>query len=262
MNQHGAARLQRQIFPVRRLVTSRVASHRPFARRDAERLRFVCGGGFARAADNPGVRLEPNFIGEQQAGLLIAEARETSRAFGYEYDGDRRAHTLGANGKVTSTADLVNNIRVTGRPEKSGQLIPPWGYGNSFEEGALPPGILTLVHRIRGCGLYMLGPLRDVTINQRTHSFFQLDPHVDPIDDGPDVFVLNLLSSVVITFSPTSTILEARGQTRRRESTEVGLRSWSDLDIDALVQPNTLLHFCGDARLTWNHAIRAGVQVD
>lgn len=42
----------------------------------------------------------------------------------------------------------------------------------------------------------------------------------------------------------------------------MGLRSWSDADIDVLVQPRTLLHFTGAARDGWSHAIRAGVAVD
>jgi hypothetical protein len=58
-------------------------------------------------------------------------------------------------------------------------------------------------------------------------------------------------------------MLSTRGAgTRRREPSEVGLRSWSDYDIDAICQPRTLLHFSGDARSSWMHAIRPGVQVD
>ena len=32
-------------------------------------------------------------------------------------------------------------------------------------------------------------------------------------------------------------------------------------DIDVLAQPGTLLHFSGDARTSWMHAIRSGVTV-
>jgi len=42
----------------------------------------------------------------------------------------------------------------------------------------------------------------------------------------------------------------------------VGLRSYSDHDIDAIFQPRTLLHFADDARYSWLHAIRPGVQAD
>jgi hypothetical protein len=35
-----------------------------------------------------------------------------------------------------------------------------------------------------------------------TFSFFKLDPHLDPQDDGQSVFVFNLLSHVVFTFVP------------------------------------------------------------
>mmetsp|Transcript_21052 Transcript_21052/g.57796 ORF Transcript_21052/g.57796 Transcript_21052/m.57796 type:complete len:140 (+) Transcript_21052:749-1168(+) len=82
-------------------------------------------------------------------------------------------------------------------------------------------------------------------------------------DDGPHVFVLSLLSSVVTTFSPSEAMLTASGMgPRRRKASDVGLRSWSDQDIDAICLPRTLLHFSGDARSSWMHAIRPGVHVD
>lgn len=63
------------------------------------------------------------------------------------------------------------------------------------------------------------------------------------------------------TFTPSDALLQDRGLERRRDPHEVGLRSWSDMDIDVLVQPRTLLHFSGDARYEWQHAIRAGLEV-
>ena len=39
--------------------------------------------------------------------------------------------------------------------------------------------------------------------------YLQLDPHLDPRLDGPHVFVLGLLSSVVTTFSPSDALLGA-----------------------------------------------------
>eukprot|EP00966_Prymnesium_polylepis_P254194 5874484-Prymnesium_polylepis.1 len=59
----------------------------------------------------------------------------------------------------------------------------------------------------------------------------------------------------------TDEVLGQMGLERRKLAQEVGLRSWTDADIDVLVQPGTLLHFSGAARSTWMHAIRAGVAV-
>jgi hypothetical protein len=91
----------------------------------------------------------------------------------------------------------------------------------------------------------------------------RLDPHLDPASDGPDVFILGLQSSVVLTFTPPdSELAQMDRPARRREPREVGLRSWSDADVDVLFQPRSLVHFSGPARTTWMHAIRAGVAVD
>eukprot|EP00310_Coccolithus_braarudii_P024740 CAMPEP_0183358032 /NCGR_PEP_ID=MMETSP0164_2-20130417/48008_1 /TAXON_ID=221442 /ORGANISM="Coccolithus pelagicus ssp braarudi, Strain PLY182g" /LENGTH=294 /DNA_ID=CAMNT_0025531825 /DNA_START=1 /DNA_END=885 /DNA_ORIENTATION=+ len=252
----------RRLKPHIAVSSARLASHRPYLRRDAERLRCVRDGSFVRATTNPGIRIEPEFVCERSAAELVQEARRVAEQYGYAYDGDTRAHVLGADGNVEHTAELVNNVRVTGRPEKPGeQRLPPWGYGDDMVEDALPPAIARLVARVRGCGAFSVGALRDVTMNLRAHSYFQLDPHLDPEADGPDVFVLSLLSSAVTTFTPTAEACISLGVERRSSPHEIGLASWTDADVDALVQPRTLLHFHGDARYEWSHAIRAGVQV-
>ena len=244
---------------------SAARAHRPILRRDVERMRRCVDGAFVMPPDNPGCRVEPEFLDEAAAEQLRSALRTCTDQFGYPYDGDARAHTLSASGDVEQTFDgVVNNVRVTGRLERPDvQRLPPWGYGDELRREALPPALDALASRIQSCGAFAVGPLRDVTINARSKSFFQLDPHVDPAADGPDVFILGLESSVVLTFTPPDELLEARGlPPRRREPQAVGTSSWSDLDIDVLVQPRSLVHFTADARSSWMHAIRAGVSVD
>lgn len=157
-------------------------------------------------------------------------------------------------------------MRVTGRPERPDlpHTVPPWGYGDHFDASALPPALAALAQKVADCGHFRVGRPRDVTINIRDNSFFQLDPHVDPAGDGPDVFILGLESSVVLTFTPPEEALRAMGvpAARRRDPHDVGLRSWTDRDVDVLFMPRTLVHFTQAARSPWMHAIRAGVQVD
>lgn len=158
---------------------SAVGQHRPFLRRDAERLRCVGNGAFVLGSTNPGIRIEPDFISEAEAEALLDAVSGAASRYGYQYDGDTRAHTLGETGEIESTSDLVNNVRVTGRLERPElQRLPPWGYGDDFCESELPAAFAQLVARVRHCGGFHLGPLRDVTINGREHSYFQLDPHV------------------------------------------------------------------------------------
>ncbi|KAL1519539.1 hypothetical protein AB1Y20_023054 [Prymnesium parvum] len=246
---------------VRRLCQAAVG-RRKFARRDSERLRHTSNGAFVLPADNPGIRVEPNFVTEDEEAVLTQVCEESAALYGYAYDGDTRTHTLTKEGVIETSSNLVNNLRVTGRLERAdlSQRLPPWGYGEMFSESSLPPPFFGLASRVRHVCPY-LGPLRDVTINGREKGFFQLDPHVDPEADGPDVFILSLLSSVVVTFTPTVEVLDRMGLQRRTLPQDIGLRSWSDADIDVLAQPRTLLHFRGAARNTWMHAIRAGVAI-
>jgi hypothetical protein len=242
--------------------------HRPIAKADVERMRWTEGGAFVMPRQNPGIRVEPDFVTAEEEASLVCEMESASASHGYQYDGDQRVHTLGRDGGIESTmARVVNNTRVTGRLERpyaDGTATPPsWGYGDAFDRSAVPPTMLSLAERIVSCGHYDVGPLRDITINGRSNSFFQLDPHVDPAADGMDVFILSALSSCVLTFSPPDEVLARLGGERRpRDGNEIGLKSWTSRDIDVLVQPRTLLHFTGAARFEWQHAIRAGVQVD
>ena len=238
----------------------RPLAHRAIAKRDVEHSRWAVDGKFVMPKDNIGVRVEPDFVTEAEAAAIGAEILAAGDAYGYPYDGDTRTHLLDDKGKVAKTEHRVNNIRVTGRSEKPDvQKIPPWNYGDEFDTASLSPALAQLAEKIATCGHFAVGPARDATINIRENSFFQLDPHVDPADDGPDVFILGLESSVVLTFTPPEDLLPVP---RRRDPREVGLRSWSDRDIDVLVRPRTLVHFTGLARSTWMHAIRAGVEVD
>lgn len=239
--------------------------HRPMGRADAERLRWTVNGKFVPSRLNPGIRVEPDFVTEAEAAALVSELEEAASTFGYPYDGDARAHLLAhdGSGEVETTIDnVVNNVRVTGRVERPDvQKLPKWGYGDGFDKSALPPTMAMLAERIATCGNFRVGKPRDVTINSREHSFFQLDPHVDPESDGPDVFILGLESSVVLTFTPPEEALPAELRPRRKDPQEVGMKSWTDRDIDAIVLPRTLVHFTGDARSSWMHAIRSGVHV-
>ena len=247
--------------------SARPSAHRAIAKGDVEHMRWAGDGGWVMPKDNPGVRVEPNFVTEAEAAAIAAEVEAAAERYGYPYEGDTRAHLLSSgSGDVETTLDgVVNNMRVTGRAERPDlpHTVPPWGYGDAFDASALPPALAALAAKVATCGAFCVGPARDLTINIRDNSFFQLDPHVDPMDDGPDVFILGLQSSVVLTFTPPDDVLSAMGQpARRRDPREVGLSSWSTRDVDVLMQPRSLVHFTGAARAPWMHAIRAGVQVD
>ena len=256
----------RRLFGPRSKEVVSALRHRPVRKHDCERLRWTDDGSFVLPRYNPGLRVEPDFVSVEESELLAGEIRDAAREYGYEFDGDSRAAILDVDGSVDSMKEgVVNNVRVTGRLERPDlpQRLPPWGHGDAFDAAALPPALGRLVSTISNCGHFAVGAPRDLTINVRDHSFFQLDPHLDPESDGPDVFILGLESSAVLTFTPPDQVLAAANAAPRRVDPHgVGMRSWTDLDVDALVQPRTLLHFTGDARYTWKHAIRAGVQVD
>lgn len=92
-------------------------------------------------------------------------------------------------------------MRVTGRPE-SGAPVAPWGYGDDFDVSKVPEQLRFLMDQIGESPLWAVGNPRDITINKRENGFFKLDPHTDPVADGGNVFIVNLLSNSVITFVP------------------------------------------------------------
>ena len=97
---------------------------------------------------------------------MLTVCEQSAELYGYPYDGETRTHTISVDGNIESSSDLVNNVRVTGRLERPDlpQRIPPWGYGDEFNEAALPSTLASLAARVRYFNPY-LGPLRDVTMN-------------------------------------------------------------------------------------------------
>jgi len=151
--------------------------------------------------------------------------------------------------------------RITGRAESASvQKVPPWSYGATLDTSKLPPVLARIVERIARLESYPLGPLRDVTINYRTSSVCRLDPHIDPLGDGPNCFVLTLLSGTVLTFSPVSAM---RKSTKRAIDPSIfGMQSFTDEDVDCLSRRRGLCHFAGNARYHWAHAIRPGLVLE
>jgi hypothetical protein len=103
--------------------------------------------------------------------------------------------------------------------------------------------------------LFSVGRPRTLSINKRRNSFFKLDPHINDRDDGENIFILNLNSNVVYTFTPP-------GDFQRKDPVKIATLSWSDHDIDVLLRHRTLLLTSGSSRREWRHAVRAGVQVE
>ena len=160
-------------------VAAKLSTHRPFLKRDTERLRWTGNGSFVLPVDNPGIRVEPNFISVEEEARIVHEAEQVIKHHGYAYGGDTRAHALGRDGCIEATMeDVVNNVRVTGRMERpdlvnAGQLeMPPWGYGEDFDSAAMPQCIGFIASRIANCGHFHVGAPRDLTINGREQSFF------------------------------------------------------------------------------------------
>lgn len=288
-----AAVLSRRVLSLRspawRPAARAFSLQRPVSALDVEACRRVLTGKNIRAADNPGIRLESRFVSQDFANELETELRGLEKEWGFStaghgldivtLDGGSRIKEPGGTSSLKQYGEFTS-MRITGR-EEGQERAAPWGYGDQFDEGKLPGGITKLVSDIRKLSDtgYKLESVRDVTINYRGNSFFRLDPHVDPSDDGPTVFILGLLSDVVLTFVPPDV-------ERRQDPVEVGQNSWTDKDIDVLVrfpaplrilflgrlfvtqrvlpsqvQQRSLLSFSGAARDVWAHAIRGGMEV-
>eukprot|EP00667_Euglena_gracilis_P013715 EG_transcript_14167 len=225
--------------------------HRPFNRVDLTALRDMRGRSVP-AERNPGVRVTPDFCTPAEEAALAAEVLPLIQAQGADMVPARFRPLYQRQMSHIPRAPEVNVVRLTGRFEGQPAGAAPWGYGDTFDEAALPPTVRTIARRIQSHPGFDLGPLRDVTVNCRHGAYFRLDPHLDPPGDGENVFILGLLSDTVLTFSPV-------GHPQQTEQTTIGERSWTREDIDCVSRRRGLLHFCGPARHAWYHGTRQGV---
>jgi len=221
------------------------SNYRPFDNKEAMYLRDMQGNELPDDA-NPGIRLEANVVTEAEEAQIISELQELASLYGYDFALDVEDPSQGS-------------WRLTGRDEKKTDLpLAPWGWGQDFDNSKLPAGLRLAASRIQSLDGYPLGPLRDVTVNVRTSDDYQMAPHVDPLGDGPNSFVLSLLSSAVVTFSPIASL---RTNAIRANDDELYIQqSYTDDDIDCLVPQRAIYHFSGNARYLWTHAVRPSVR--
>uniref|UniRef100_A0A7S0E4S5 Uncharacterized protein n=1 Tax=Hanusia phi TaxID=3032 RepID=A0A7S0E4S5_9CRYP len=230
--------------------------HRPVLREDVERCIRVGGGKLTSdKIDYLGIRVQPDFCSEALASIALREASELLAEHGYSHHGDGGVLIMDEKKQVKETLDIGNTLRCTGRQEFPEQSAAPWGYGDDFQVDKVPPALRAILKSIQDSQSFCVGKPRDLTINRRTNGFFKLDPHLDPVLDGENVFILNLLSNAVITFVPP-------GEFQRKDPVQIALRSWTDQDVDVLMKHRTLVLFSGKSRNSWRHAIRTGLQVE
>jgi len=226
------------------------------------------------AHHNPGVRVHPDFVSPSEAQELLSMLKNYREKYGFTLITPHHAAMYRfQQSYLGRDAPRVGMMRVTGRPESAAQKPAPWGYGDAFDEAALPPAIKALVARARAApGAPPLGRLRDVTVNFREGGFLRLDPHYDPQLDGGHVMILGLESDTVLTFCP-GRMLQAADWLRsvwsaitledeREGVARVAAHSWTPLDIDVLARARSLVHMSGPARWSWTHGTRLGCKVE
>lgn len=249
--------------------------HRLFNDIDAKACRTMKGEHLI-AAHNPGIRIEKYFINSKDHNKeTILSELETLRMFAFKSQDtiylnykDSSSSSSQVSKKDKSPRVPVDSYRVTGRPEATHQIKAPWGYGDEFLLDNVPEGIRSIAERIKIHSSFDLSnsQLRDITINYRTNSMFKLDPHIDPVLDGANVFAIGFKSDVVFTFTPDLSTNEYLATSNRVEPLKIRtdegaicMHSWTNDDIDVLLPVGDLLHFSGDARFKWKHAIRTGL---
>eukprot|EP00127_Corallochytrium_limacisporum_P004587 Clim_evm1s169 gene=Clim_evmTU1s169 len=209
---------------------------------------------------NPGIRIQRNFISPLEEEKLVAELHQVVNEYGLiKFNPDQEHFILSDNGtgQIDRTGELYTG-RVTGRHEDADQITAPWGYADKFKKTEVPPMLYLVMTRLMQSKDFSLGKPRDISVNHRKGALFKLDPRCNPQEDGPNIFVLNLLSPLVITFSP----LNPQRSQIRKDPAHICLKSWTDEDIDVLFQPRSLVHFTAEARSNWQHGIRVGVLAD
>lgn len=251
---------QRWVF-----VPQSLSAYRPLGGEEEAALRDMRGACIG-AERNPGVRLEPGFVSEAEEQELAHELQTLAAVAGFPYssrdsngDDEEGEHYEEEEEDPDEEADSWDLVRMTGRDEdQPAGSMAPWGYGVHFNRSCLPPALSAVVARIEGLRGYALGPIRDITVNIRRSVDYQMAPHIDPPTDGPNTFVLSLLSGAIVTFSPVQA-LHANALRASNENMYCQ-QSFTDDDIDCRVPQRALYHMAGSARYSWAHSIRPPLQ--
>lgn len=226
--------------------------YRQFGDRDEGALRDMQGG-CINASGNPGIRVELDFVSKPEEQLLVRELLALADDYGFAFASEEEE--LDDDLDDADDEDDGDVVRITGRDESQPEeSLAPWGYGVDFDKSQLPTALAQVVERIESLPGYTLGPLRDVTVNVRRSVDYQMGPHIDPLGDGPNTFVLSLISGAVVTFSPVTAL---RADTlRANDEAAYCMHSFTDDDIDCFAARRSLYHMAGEARYVWTHAIR------
>ncbi|KAK9760058.1 hypothetical protein K7432_016309 [Basidiobolus ranarum] len=169
-------------------------SHRPFNATDASLIRRVANARSSKGqpitnGENPGIRIERNIYTEKEGLQMIPEFRGLFKKYGFStlpqtVQKGTKVFVLNEKGEKENPQDIVNSYRVTGRPEQvDGTNMPtaPWGYGDTFDQNRIPSFLKAFAtEKLPETPGLSLGTLRDITLDYRTGSFFQLDPQMDP----------------------------------------------------------------------------------
>jgi len=236
--------------------------HRPVLKVDMDRCIHVGG---RKLSVEPlqafGLRIQDNFCTELQSHMVLMEVHELLTKFGYSLPDDSTpVYTMSSLREVTAMAKSANTVRCCGarnshyHPARDADQVAPWGHGDKFDVSKVPPKLRSILESIQKSPLFALGKPRTISINRRCNSFFKLDPHINDLNDGENVFTLNLNSNSVYTFTPP-------GKFQREDPVQCATQSWSDKDIDVLLRHRSLMLTSGSSRREWRHAVRSGVQV-
>jgi hypothetical protein len=101
--------------------------------------------------ENPGVRVEPNLLSEDEEIALEKELRSVVSQYGINHISpelnevyDRQMDYI-----PQQTRPLINMVRVTGRFESEAQKLAPWGYGDNFDAEKVPPLLRKLLLKVQ-----------------------------------------------------------------------------------------------------------------
>jgi hypothetical protein len=257
------------------LVLAKRTTHQPYNAHDSVFLRKVNMKSVTQVdpSENPGIRVHTNIFNTQELNQLrLQELEPMVHEYGFTTLEPYAQAVYEAQMSHLRSPPRVNMTRVTGREESVTQKRAPWKYGDEFDVTKVPPLLLTLIKRLFAVPGLNLGPVRDITINLRKNRYFRLDPHLDPQLDGENVMILSL-SPTVITCSPLTLIqeIEADPQHALQQAQSLGYRSieeyranmsYTNYDVDTWVPAGSVCHLDADARWTWTHATRLGVEKD
>eukprot|EP00696_Hemimastix_kukwesjijk_P011239 gnl/Hemi2/24118_TR8095_c0_g1_i1.p1 gnl/Hemi2/24118_TR8095_c0_g1~~gnl/Hemi2/24118_TR8095_c0_g1_i1.p1 ORF type:complete len:375 (-),score=25.61 gnl/Hemi2/24118_TR8095_c0_g1_i1:52-1176(-) len=239
-----------------------LGAQRPYFPQDFAAMRFVNMRDIPSYRTNPGVRVEPSFVTQDEAAEIVPLLYELVAIRGVSLVDESDRQQFERDTQHLSHPHPLNDIQVSGRQRSPKKPPALWGSGPTFDITKVPAPLRVLVDRIAAHKGFRLGPCQDINITYRYDGCFFTPPYKPGEGLGSHFFTIGFVGHTVLTLiaPPRKLKFGEDPPPPRVTSEEQAMFSWGEDDIDILAHRHTLVYLSGTALKEWQLGIRLGIE--